>query len=69
MVAAAFPVAKLGSLVLRQLSKPIANYSKTKAKNSLFFRTYICMPPAQCKYHNNYYGVKILYPSSTLLLA
>uniref|UniRef100_A0A1B6ESY8 OPA3-like protein CG13603 n=1 Tax=Cuerna arida TaxID=1464854 RepID=A0A1B6ESY8_9HEMI len=47
MVAAAFPVAKLGSIVLKQLSKPIANYVKTQAKESLFFRTYICMPPAQ----------------------
>lgn len=49
MVAAAFPVAKLGALVLKQLSKPIANYVKTQAKQSLLFRTYICMPPAQCK--------------------
>lgn len=49
MVAAAFPVAKLGALVMKQLSKPIANYAKSKAKESLFFRTYVCMPPAQCK--------------------
>lgn len=50
MVAAAFPVAKLGAIVVKQLSKPIANYTKTKAKESLFFRTYICMPPAQRKF-------------------
>uniref|UniRef100_A0A0A9WZR1 OPA3-like protein CG13603 n=1 Tax=Lygus hesperus TaxID=30085 RepID=A0A0A9WZR1_LYGHE len=42
-----FPVAKLGSLLLRQLSKPIANYAKDKAKTVPFFRKYICMPPAQ----------------------
>lgn len=50
MVAAAFPVAKLGAIVVKQLSKPIANYTKSKAKESLFFRTYICMPPAQRKF-------------------
>lgn len=50
MVAAAFPVAKLGAIVVKQLSKPIANYTKAKAKESLFFRTYICMPPAQRKF-------------------
>jgi len=47
---AAFPVAKLAGLLLKQISKPIANISKEKAKNSFFFRTYVCMPPAQV-YH------------------
>ncbi|GFR03594.1 putative OPA3-like protein CG13603 [Trichonephila clavata] len=46
----AFPLVKLAALALRQISKPLANRLKTKAKNSLFFRTYICMPPAQL-YH------------------
>lgn len=46
---AAFPAAKLGALVLKQVSKPIAQACKNYAKSSPFFRKYICMPPAQCK--------------------
>lgn len=52
MVVGVFPIAKLGALFLRQVSKPIANFAKERAKNNYFFRTYVCMPPAQCKYHN-----------------
>lgn len=44
---AGFPLIKLGSLALRQISKPLANHLKNRAKNSHFFRTKICMPPAQ----------------------
>ncbi|XP_066991462.2 optic atrophy 3 protein homolog [Anabrus simplex] len=47
MVIGAFPIAKLGTLLLRQISKPLANMVKERAKSSPFFRTYICMPPAQ----------------------
>ena len=47
---APFPIVKLGVLAVRQVSKPLANAIKTRAKNSPFFRTYICMPPAQM-YH------------------
>ncbi|XP_076306029.1 optic atrophy 3 protein homolog [Tachypleus tridentatus] len=48
MVAAgAFPLVKLGLLAVRQIAKPLANWIKTRAKRSFFFRTYICMPPAQ----------------------
>ncbi|XP_073993707.1 putative OPA3-like protein CG13603 isoform X2 [Rhodnius prolixus] len=47
MVVAAFPAAKLGTLLIRQVSKPIANYAKERAKKHPFFRKYICMPPAQ----------------------
>ncbi|XP_050525905.1 putative OPA3-like protein CG13603 isoform X1 [Daktulosphaira vitifoliae] len=43
----AFPAAKLGALLLRQVSKPIANFVKERAKQSPVFRTYVCMPPAQ----------------------
>jgi hypothetical protein len=46
----ALPVAKLAALVIKQLAKPLANLAKEKAKQSYFFRTYICMPPAQCNY-------------------
>lgn len=49
MVVGAFPAAKLGVLLLKQISKPIANALKTKAKDSPWFRKYICMPPAQCE--------------------
>lgn len=44
----ALPVAKLAALVIKQLAKPLANVAKEKAKQNYFFRTYICMPPAQC---------------------
>uniref|UniRef100_A0A023G6P0 OPA3-like protein n=1 Tax=Amblyomma triste TaxID=251400 RepID=A0A023G6P0_AMBTT len=50
MVVAAFPIAKLAALAFRQLSKPLANRIKQRAKSSHFFRTYVCMPPAQI-YH------------------
>lgn len=43
----AFPAAKLGALLLRQVSKPIANFVKERAKQSPIFRSYVCMPPAQ----------------------
>lgn len=47
MVIGAFPIAKLGVLAIKQISKPIANVLKTRAKNSEFFKIYVCMPPAQ----------------------
>lgn len=53
MVIGAFPVAKLGYLFVRQMSKPIANYAKERAKSHPFFRKYVCMPPAKCKFTLN----------------
>lgn len=50
MVVGAFPAAKLGVLALKQISKPIATFLKSRAKNSQFFRQYIVQPPAQCMY-------------------
>ncbi|EAT44041.1 AAEL004554-PA [Aedes aegypti] len=47
MVVGAFPAAKLGVLAMKQISKPIAALLKERAKNSPFFRKYVCMPPAQ----------------------
>ncbi|KAK0059833.1 putative OPA3-like protein CG13603 [Biomphalaria glabrata] len=44
---APFPLIKLGYLAIRQISKPIANAIKRRAKTHPFFRKYICMPPAQ----------------------
>lgn len=49
MAIGAFPAIKLGVLAFKQLSKPIANAMKERAKSHPFFRKYICMPPAQCK--------------------
>ncbi|KAM4642622.1 optic atrophy 3 protein [Discoglossus pictus] len=50
MVVGAFPIAKLLYLGIRQISKPLANRIKAGARASPFFRTYICLPPAQV-YH------------------
>lgn len=47
MAIGAFPLIKLGALALRQISKPLANHLKSRAKSSQFIRTKICMPPAQ----------------------
>ncbi|KAL5282715.1 OPA3 family protein [Megaselia abdita] len=47
MVVGAFPAAKLGILAIKQISKPIATLLKNNAKQSPFFRRYVCMPPAQ----------------------
>ncbi|XP_045468371.1 putative OPA3-like protein CG13603 [Harmonia axyridis] len=50
MVVGAFPIAKLGALLVKQISKPIANAIKEKAKISPVFRKYVCLPPAQLYY-------------------
>lgn len=47
MVIGAFPAAKLGGLLVKQVSKPLATVIKNSAKNSPIFRKYVCMPPAQ----------------------
>ncbi|KAK5611912.1 hypothetical protein CRENBAI_007128 [Crenichthys baileyi] len=47
MVVGAFPIAKLLYLGVRQMSKPVANRIKAGARRSEFFKTYICLPPAQ----------------------
>lgn len=47
MVVGAFPLAKLLTLGVRQLSKPLAARIKEGARASPFFRQYICGPPAQ----------------------
>uniref|UniRef100_UPI00398F12AD optic atrophy 3 protein homolog n=1 Tax=Pristiophorus japonicus TaxID=55135 RepID=UPI00398F12AD len=50
MVVGAFPIIKLLLLGVRQLSRPLANSIKAHARRSQFFRTYVCLPPAQT-YH------------------
>ncbi|XP_021101476.1 optic atrophy 3 protein isoform X1 [Heterocephalus glaber] len=47
MVVGAFPMAKLLYLGIRQVSKPLANRIKEAARRSEFFKTYVCLPPAQ----------------------
>ena len=44
---AAFPLAKLGVLLVKQVSKPIAAAVSRRAKKSPFFRNYVCIPVAQ----------------------
>ncbi|XP_071962892.1 optic atrophy 3 protein homolog [Antedon mediterranea] len=43
----AFPMIKLVSLAMKQISKPLAKRIQVSAKNNSFVRRYICMPPAQ----------------------
>ncbi|CAN0316220.1 unnamed protein product [Lampetra planeri] len=50
MAVGAFPIAKLAYLGVRQLSKPVANRIKAAARRSVFFKTYVCQPPANL-YH------------------
>ncbi|XP_017775859.1 PREDICTED: putative OPA3-like protein CG13603 isoform X1 [Nicrophorus vespilloides] len=46
MVVHAFPIAKLGALLVKQVSKPIAKFCQESAKSSPVFRKYVCIPPA-----------------------
>lgn len=59
MVIGAFPAAKLGALLLKQVSKPIATLVKDQAKSSPVFRKYVCMPPAQRKISTNVFLISI----------
>ena len=47
MVVGAFPLFKLASLAIKQISKPIASSLKTTAKQSDFFKKYVCVWPGQ----------------------
>jgi len=44
---AAFPVAKLGLLLIKQVSKPIAKRIAARARETRIFRDYVCIPTAQ----------------------
>ena len=44
-----FPVIKLVSLGVKQLSKPLARAIKERAKTNSVLRNYILVPPAQRK--------------------
>ncbi|KAK4313705.1 hypothetical protein Pmani_014994 [Petrolisthes manimaculis] len=71
-MAVGFPIAKLGALVIKQVSKPLANAAKNRAKNSHFFRTYILMPPAQfyhwCEVRMKMYVMNIGRSSQTSII-
>ncbi|VDN11605.1 unnamed protein product [Dibothriocephalus latus] len=45
-----FPLFKLGILAAKQISRPIVNNLKRRAKSNAFFHRYICTPPGQL-YH------------------
>jgi len=47
VAAAAFPLAKLGILLVKQISKPLANSITSRARKSKVFRDYFCIPMAQ----------------------
>lgn len=47
MVVGVFPALKLGVLFVKQISKPIAKFLVSQAKNHPAFRTYFIIPPAQ----------------------
>jgi len=53
---AAFPVAKLGFLLIRQVSKPLAKSVAARARNSPFFKNWVCIPVAQMVH---FYEVKM----------
>lgn len=46
-IPAAFPLLKLGAVFMKQISKPIANFTQNYAKSHPFFRRYVCLPPAR----------------------
>ena len=62
-VGAAFPLAKLGFLLIRQVSKPIAKSIAERAKKSPVFANWICKPVAQL-FH--FYEVKVKMRSLNL---
>lgn len=66
MVVGAFPMAKLFYLGIRQVSKPLANRIKEAARRSEFFKTYICLPPAQRESHPAVPSPSILDPSQVV---
>lgn len=53
---AAFPVAKLGFLLIKQVSKPFAKSIAARAKKSPLFKDWVCVPIAQL-FH--FYEVKM----------
>jgi len=52
-MASAFPIAKLGSILLSQCVNPLANYMKRRAAKNQFFRERICVPMGM--FYNNHF--------------
>ncbi|KAH8268082.1 hypothetical protein KR018_012625 [Drosophila ironensis] len=50
MVVGIFPIAKLGLLAIKHISKPIGNLLKQTAKKNQAFKRFVVMPPAHL-YH------------------
>lgn len=50
MVVGVFPLAKLGMLGIKHISKPIGNLIKQTAKKNESFKKFVVSPPARCKY-------------------
>ena len=46
----AFPIAKLGVLLIKQISKPLAKRISKNAQNIMVFREYVVIPIGQ-KFH------------------
>lgn len=62
MVVGAFPIAKLLYLGVRQLGKPVANRIKAGARRSEFFKSYVCLPPAQGELDYSVTSLSPLWP-------
>lgn len=45
----AFPLFKLGSLFIKQISKPLSKLLKDKALTQPKLKNYVLIPSAQCK--------------------
>lgn len=46
---AGVPLIKIGALILKQVTKPVANGLKDWAKRNAYVRNYLCIPVAQSK--------------------
>ena len=54
----AFPLAKLGVLAVKQISKPIAKRISAAANKNRLFRDWVCIPIAQL-FHNAEVRIKM----------
>ena len=54
----AFPLAKLGVLAVKQISKPIAKRISAAANRNRLFRDWVCIPVAQL-FHNAEVKIKL----------
>lgn len=52
-MATAFPLAKIGGIILSQSAKPMVDYMKRRAANNKYFRERICTPMGM--FYNNHF--------------